>query len=222
MGVHGQAGWTVHEDSGAHRVTTPCLNMEVEVVTHAIQWLASQRDAQITHAVILTDSMNPLEKLESGMSYRDWHTAMQCLRLQTLLWIYRPGHAVFCGNERTDRLAITADITSGLYLGEAEVPRGLNNILNMDRQEHDNIDRLREGQVYKKNNKNKQTNKQTNPSPPPPPSKKANIVPSEVGNDLCLIRQTWHCLEGHLGETVERRGEGGRGVWAFLWAMMPS
>ena len=62
-----QGGRTVHEDSGAHRVTT----MEVEAVTHAIQWLASQRDAQITHAVILTDSMNLLQKLESGMGCPD-------------------------------------------------------------------------------------------------------------------------------------------------------
>ena len=53
-----QGGWTVYEESGAHRVTTSSLTMEVGVVTRAIQWLASQRVAQITHAVILTDSMN--------------------------------------------------------------------------------------------------------------------------------------------------------------------
>ena len=32
-----------------------------------IQWLASLRDAQITHAIILTDSVNLLQKVESGM-----------------------------------------------------------------------------------------------------------------------------------------------------------
>ena len=41
--------------------------MEVEAVAHAIQWLASQRDAQITHAIILTDSMNLPQKVEYGM-----------------------------------------------------------------------------------------------------------------------------------------------------------
>ena len=40
-----QDGRTVHEDSGAHRVTTSSLTTEVEAVTHTIQWLASQRDA---------------------------------------------------------------------------------------------------------------------------------------------------------------------------------
>ena len=64
-----QGGRTVHEDSGAHRVTTSSLTMEVEAVTHAIQW----------HAVILTDSMNLLQKVESGMGCPDWHTAMHSL-----------------------------------------------------------------------------------------------------------------------------------------------
>ena len=62
-----QGGRTVHEDSVSHRVTTSSLTMEVEVVTHALQWLASQRDAQIPHAIIFTDSMNLLQKVESGM-----------------------------------------------------------------------------------------------------------------------------------------------------------
>ena len=48
-----QDGRTVHEDSGAHRVMTSSLTMEVEAFTHAIQWLAYKRDAQITHAIIL-------------------------------------------------------------------------------------------------------------------------------------------------------------------------
>ena len=47
-----QGGRTVHKDNGAHRVTTSGLTMEVEAVTHAIQWLASQRDAKISHAII--------------------------------------------------------------------------------------------------------------------------------------------------------------------------
>ena len=67
-----QGGRTVHEDSGAHIVTTFSLTMEVEAVTHTTQWLASQRDAQTTHAIILTDSMNLPRKAEFGMSCPDW------------------------------------------------------------------------------------------------------------------------------------------------------
>ena len=51
------------------------------------------------------DSMNLLQKVESGMGCPDWHTAMHSLRLQTLLWIYCSGHAGVSGNERADRLA---------------------------------------------------------------------------------------------------------------------
>ena len=36
-----QGGRTVHEDSGAHTVTTSSLTMEEEAVTHATQWLTS-------------------------------------------------------------------------------------------------------------------------------------------------------------------------------------
>ena len=144
-----QGGKTVHKDRKAHRVMSSSLTMEVRAVTHAIQWLASQRDAQITHAIILTDSMNLLQKVESGMGCPDWHTAMHSLRLQRLLWIYCPGHAGVNGNERADRLASTADITSGLQLGRAGVLRGLRNFLNMDRPEHHSTDRLKERGVEK-------------------------------------------------------------------------
>ena len=53
------------------------------------------------------------------------------------------------GNARADRLASTADITSGLRLGRAEVLRGLRNFLNMDRPEHHSTDRLKERGVEK-------------------------------------------------------------------------
>ena len=142
---------TVHEDSGAHRVTTPSLTMAVEAVTRAIQWLASQFDAQITRAIILTDSTNLLQKVESEMGCPDWHTVMHSLRLQRLLWIYSPGHAGVSGNERADRLSSTADLTFGLQFGRAEVLRGLRNFLSMDRPEHHSIDLLKERGVEKGN-----------------------------------------------------------------------
>ena len=94
-------------------------------------------------------SMNLLQKVESGMGCPDWHTAMHSLQLQRLLWIYCPGHAGVSGNERADRLASTADITSGLQLGRAEVLRGLRNFLSTDKPEHHSIDRLKERGVEK-------------------------------------------------------------------------
>ena len=126
------------------------------------------------------------------MGCPDWHTAMHSLWLQRLLWIYCPGHAGVSGNERADRLASTADITSGLQLNRAEVLRGLRNFLNTDKPEHHSIDRLKERGVEKEEWR----------------KEAADIPPSKVENDLY-----WHCFAGNLGETAERRG--GAPMWPF-------
>ena len=93
--------------------------------------------------------MNLLKKVETGMGCPDWHTAMHCFWLQRLLWIYCPGHAGVSGNERADRLASTADITSGLQLGRAKVLRGLRNFFNADKAENHSTDRPKERGVEK-------------------------------------------------------------------------
>ena len=77
------------------------------------------------------------------------HSHAYSLRLQRLLWVYCPGHAGVSGNERADRMASTADITSSLQLGRAEVLRGLRNFINTDKPEHHSIDRLKERGVGK-------------------------------------------------------------------------
>ena len=84
------------------------------------------------------------------MGCPDWHTAMHSLRLPRLLWICCPGHAGVSGNEQADRSASTADITSSLQLGRAEVLRGLRNFLNIGRPEHHSTDRLKERGVEKR------------------------------------------------------------------------
>ena len=131
-------GRTVYEDSGDHSVTTSSLTMEVEAVTHAIQWLASQRDAQITRATILTrwslEWAAPTGTQPSTVfGYKD----------------FCPGHAGVNGNKLADRLASTTDTTSGLQLGRAKVFRGLRNFLNTYRPEHHITDRLKEREVEK-------------------------------------------------------------------------
>ena len=142
-----QDGRTVHKDSGAHSVTASSLTMEAEAFTHAIQWLASQHDAQITHAIILTDSMNLLQNVEPGMgcseqpctvcSYKDFCGSTVLGTLESV------------GMRRADGLASTADTISVLQLGRAEVLRGLKNFLNMDRPEYHRINRLKERRVEK-------------------------------------------------------------------------
>ena len=64
-------------------------------------------------------------------------------------WIYCPGHTGVGWNERADRLASTADVTSDLQLGRAEVLRGLRNFLYMVRPEYHSTDRLKRRGVEK-------------------------------------------------------------------------
>ena len=68
-----QSGWgftvkqgvtTIHEDSAACTVSTSSLTMEAEAVIRTLCWIASRGDSQTTHAIILTDSMNLLKKVE--------------------------------------------------------------------------------------------------------------------------------------------------------------
>ena len=90
--------------------------MEVEAVTHALRWIASRGDCQTTHAIILTDSMTLLQKVKSGMGSPDWTVLMADIHLRKLLWVYCPGHAGVKANDRADRLAGKATLTSGLLI----------------------------------------------------------------------------------------------------------
>ena len=90
--------------------------MQVEAVIHALRWTASRGDSQTTHAILLTDSVSLLQKVKSGMGSPDWNVSTVDIHLRKLLWVYCPGHAGVKGNDRADRLAGKATLTSGLLL----------------------------------------------------------------------------------------------------------
>ena len=48
-------------DATAYKVTTSSLSVEMEVVLHAVLWIASRGDSQTTHTDILTDSLSALK-----------------------------------------------------------------------------------------------------------------------------------------------------------------
>ena len=62
-----------------------------------------------------------------------------CIRL---LWLYCPGHAGVKGNDRGDKLAVKATLTSGLLLGRSEVLRSLRHYLRAQSQGRHTIDHL--------------------------------------------------------------------------------
>ena len=139
-----QNGSTIHEDSGAYSITTSSLTMEVEAVSSALRWMASRTDLGDTHAIILTDSMNLLLKIQAGMGTPEWHSAMADLQLRRLLWVYCPGHAGVRGNDRADWLAGKAKVKGSLQLGRSEVLRGLRRHLQTLSHEHHSTDRLQD------------------------------------------------------------------------------
>ena len=146
MGLHCQARCDhLHEDSAAYTVSTSSLTMELEAVTHALRWIASGGDSRTTHAIILTDSLSRLQKVKNGIGSPNWSMSMVDIHLRKLLWVYCPGHAGVKGNDREDRLAGKAIITSSLRLGRSEVLRSLRRYMRAQSQgRHHTIDGLEE------------------------------------------------------------------------------
>ena len=52
--------------------------------------------------------------IKSGMASPDWHVPMFDTHLRKHLWLYCPGQGGVNGNDRADRLAGKATLTSGL------------------------------------------------------------------------------------------------------------
>ena len=116
--------------------------MEVDAVTHALRWIASGGHSQITHAIILTNSMSLLQKVKNGMGNPDWNVSVVDIHLPKLLWVYCPGHGRLKGNDsEADRLEGKATLTSCLLLGRPEV---LRHYLREQNQGHHTIYRLEE------------------------------------------------------------------------------
>ena len=134
MGLHCQARFIkiVQFDNGGGS-SHPCL-----------PWVASRGESQITHDIILIDSIGLLQKVKSGMGSPDWNVSMVDIHLRKLLWVYCPGHAGVKGNNRADRLAGKETLTSGLLLGRSEVLRSLRHYLREQNQGHHTTGRLEE------------------------------------------------------------------------------
>ena len=69
------------------------------------------------------------------------------IHFRKLLWVYYPGHAEVKGNDRADRVAGKAILTSGLLLGRSEVLRSLRHHLRALSQGHHTINHLEERSV---------------------------------------------------------------------------
>ena len=92
--------------------------MEVKAITEMLEWVKHQ---DITSVICLTDSMITLVKISTGMLYADWVASINQSNLQSVRWIFCPGHSGVRGNERADALADLAINESVLTLDPATV-----------------------------------------------------------------------------------------------------
>ena len=76
--------------------------MEIKAISEALTWLQTNNHQR---AVIVTDSMSTLQKVQKKMLYTDWKTTISASSLERIAWIFCPGHAEVIGNERADKLA---------------------------------------------------------------------------------------------------------------------
>ena len=106
-------GVTVSEGSGAVELTASSMAMELKAVTQVLLFLAT---SAYKKAVIVTDSMSTLQKIQRGMLYSDWIDLIKGSELQTITWLFCPGHSGVQGNERADKLAGTAVIGGQMTL----------------------------------------------------------------------------------------------------------
>ena len=132
-------GKTIKEGSQAYHCTTSSMKMEEEAASAALEWLS---DTFHDGAAIVTDSQSMLKKIEQNMLKPEWKKCIEQSHLQSLVWIFTPGHAGVAGNERADRLAGTAAIGEGLLMGEKEVVSALRE--KVPEEMNDTITRLQD------------------------------------------------------------------------------
>ena len=140
-----QSGQRRHSHSRSASVPVKTFSLRISYFfANVFRWIASRGDSLTTHAIILTDSVSLPQKVKSAMESPDRNVSMVDIHLRKLLWVYCPGYAGVTGNDRADRLAGKATLTSGLLLGRPEALRSLRHCLRAQSQGHHTIDRLEE------------------------------------------------------------------------------
>ena len=125
-------GTVVKELNGATALTTSSMCMEIKAISEALRWI---KDTSHQRAVIVTDSMSTLQKIEKGMLYADWSSTIRESSLEKVAWIFCPGHAGVAGNERADKLAGEARVGGRLTLDPPTVLAAVQENMRENREE---------------------------------------------------------------------------------------
>ena len=103
-----------------------CLFVSYFLIKHTTCRIASRCDGQITHAIILTQSMSWLQKEKSGMENTHWRVTMFDIHFDdTCECIVLDMSESGDGRDRADRLADEAAVTNDSRVGRSEVFRSL-------------------------------------------------------------------------------------------------
>ena len=97
--------------------------MEVKAITETLRWMTEEH---LTRAIIATDSMSTLQKVERKMLYADWIELIREGGIEMLYWILCPGHAGVICNEHADTLAGQAPISDERTLDPPTIPANEN------------------------------------------------------------------------------------------------
>ena len=131
---------TIHEDSAAYTVR---VNLQLHNGGGSSH--PAMPSAGLPQEVTVgSHCHHPHRFNESGMGSSDWNVSMVDIHLRKLLWVYCPGHSGMKGNDRSDRLAGKATLTSSLLLGRSATLRSLRHYMRVQSQGYHTIDHLEE------------------------------------------------------------------------------
>ena len=78
-----------------------------------------------------------LELVRRGIHHADWKPFIQASQLDSITWIFSPGHVSVLGNERADVLAGAAEIKGYLIMDPPAVRAAVQDMLSATRVEKD-------------------------------------------------------------------------------------
>ena len=83
-------GEAQHEASGAIKLTTSSMIMEINTITEALKYM---QETNQKRAIIVTDSMCTVQKAMNCFLYANWMPIINNNMLERLVWVFTPGHA---------------------------------------------------------------------------------------------------------------------------------
>ena len=109
-------------------IVTSIMVMKVKDITETLRWIT---DEHLTRAIIATNSMSNIQKVERKMLYAIWIELIREGGNVVLNWIFFSGYTGVTGNERADTLSGQAPISGDLTLDPPTVLANVNECLLM-------------------------------------------------------------------------------------------